>query len=300
MKTAALLVATLLAPVEFPALSGPYLGQEAPRQRAGLFLDGVISMEDAPEMSAAFSEDGRELYYCARHEGRWAIFVTQEKGGAWLTPRPMAFTSEFTDRDLTISPDGRRIYFGSDRPRTRGGPRLDRLDVVYTERMTDGHWSDPVNVGPAVNTEAGENYPSVAGDGTLYFFSCREDGLGGCDIYRAEPKNGRLDAALNLGPAVNSAQNDWDAYVAPDESYLIFSSQERPDTLGGQDLYISYRREDGTWSSARNMGPRVNSESGEICPSVSLDGRYLLFTSRRRGQADIYWMTSDIIEELRP
>ena len=104
-----------------------------------------------------------------------------------------------------------------------------------------------------------------------------------------------------MNGAVNSDKNDWDAFIAPDESYIIFSSQNRPDTLGGQDLYISYRMNDGNWTAAKNMGNRVNSESGEICPSVSLDGEYFFFTSRRRhGRADIYWMTTDIIRDLRP
>ena len=48
------------------------------------------------------------------------------------------------------------------------------------------------------------------------------------------------------------------------------------------------------------MGPRVNSTDDEICPSVSLDGKYFFFTSRRRGNADIYWMTSEIINDLKP
>ena len=56
----------------------------------------------------------------------------------------------------------------------------------------------------------------------------------------------------------------------------------------------------GSETPARNMGSRVNSESGEICPSVSLDGKYFFFTSRRRGRADIYWMTTDVIRDLEP
>jgi Tol biopolymer transport system component len=279
-------------------LSGPYLGQQAPRDEARVFLDGLISTDDGAEMSTAFSRDGRELYYCALHQGRWAIFTTTEEKGRWCRPRPMPFTSAHTDRDLTIAPDGQRIYFGSNRPRTEGGASLDRLDIFYTERSPDG-WSRPVNVGAVINTDHGENHPSVASNGNLYFFSCREDGVGLCDIYLAEWSDGQYLDPVNLGPAVNSERNDWDAYVAPDESYLIFSSQERADTLGGQDLYISYRKADGAWTPARNMGPRVNSESGEICPSVSLDGKYFFFTSRRRGKADIYWITAEIVEDLK-
>ena len=99
--------------------------------------------------------------------------------------------------------------------------------------------------------------------------------------------------------AVNSKQNDWDAFIAPDESYIIFSSQNRSDTLGDQDLYISYRNKNDEWIQSINMGERVNSKSSEICPVVTLDGKYLFFTSRRRGNADIYWADAKIIEELK-
>jgi Tol biopolymer transport system component len=213
----------------------------------------------------------------------------------------MPFSGAFTDRDFTMSPDGNRIYFGSNRPREPGGEKLERLDVFYTEKMPDGGWSEPVNAGPVVNSDFGENYPSIARNGNLYFFSCRDEGYGGCDIYLARMGEGGYESSTPMSGAINSDKNDWDAYIAPDESYIIFSSQERPDTLGGQDLYISYRTSDGSWTSAKNMGHRVNSESGEICPSVSLDGKYFFFTSRRRGgHADIYWMTTDIIGDLEP
>jgi Tol biopolymer transport system component len=210
----------------------------------------------------------------------------------------MPFTTGFTDRDFTMSPDGTRIYFGSNRPRKPGGGKLSSLDVFYSERLPSGGWSEPINAGPVVNSEHGENYPSIALNGNLYFFSCREEGHGRCDIYRARMIDNQYEPAVPLSGAVNSERNDWDAYIAPDESYIIFSSQERPDTLGGQDLYISFRTNDGSWTPAKNMGNRVNSESGEICPSVSLDGKYFFFTSRRRGKADIYWMTADIIRDL--
>ena len=199
-----------------------------------------------------------------------------------------------------MSPDGQRIYSGSNRPLKDGEKPLKSLDICVTERGENNAWQQPINLGKPINTpEFGENYPSVASNGNLYFFSCRNDGLGGCEIYLSKfSKGGYLDPT-NLGPAVNSEKNDWDAFIAPDESYIIFSSQNREDTLGEQDLYISYKK-DETWTKALNMGKRVNSFSDEICPSVSLDGKYLFFTTRRRGKADIYWIDSKIIQELKP
>jgi hypothetical protein len=285
---------------EFPVLKGPYLGQKPPGNTSKVFLDGIISTIEKPEMCAAFTADGKEFYFNRRYKGLWTIFFTKEVDGKWSSPKPMPFSSTYTDRDFTMSPDGQRIYFGSNRPLKEGESSQKSLDICITIRGQNNTWEQPINLGKPTNTpEFGENYPSIASNGNLYFFSCRNDGLGGCEIYMSQFSKGSYLTPVNLGPAVNSEKNDWDAFIAPDESYIIFSSQNREDTLGEQDLYISYKK-DGIWTKARNMGKKVNSLSDEICPSVSLDGKYLFFTSRRRGEADIYWISSKVIKELKP
>ncbi len=285
---------------DFPVLKGPYLGQKPPGLTAELFASEIISTFDKPEMCASFTADGKEFYYNAQHEGHWSIFLTREINRRWTKPKPLTFTSGYTDRDFTMSPDGQKIYFGSNRPREKNEKPLDALDIYLSERIRGMLWSEPKNIGMAVNSDLSENYPSVARNGNLYFFSAREDSIGGCDIYISRYTEGRYLPPENLGNAINSTRNDWDSFIAPDESYLIFSSQEREDTLGGQDLYLSFRKEDGNWTVAMNMGPSVNSASGEICPSVSLDGKYLFFTSRRRGKADIFWVDAKIIDTFKP
>jgi len=232
----------------FPVLKGPCLGQKAPTAKAELFLDGIISMLKESEMCAAFTKNGKEFYFNKFHDNNWAIFCCREVNGKWLKPEPISFTSAYTDRDFTISPDGTKIYFGSNRPRKKGGETLGALDLFVTQMTPSGQWSEPRNIGPPVNTNYGENYPSVAQNGNLYFFSCRGEGFGGCDIYMARRLQGRYIKPQNLGRDVNSEKNDWAAYIAPDESYLIFSSQDRDDTIGGQDLYICYRKKNGGWT----------------------------------------------------
>ena len=284
---------------DFPDLKGPYFGQTAPVDAAEIFMEGIISTREDPEMCAVFNADGKTFYYNALYENRWTIFVTRESNGRWTRPEPMAFTAGYTDRDFTMSPDGGRIFFGSDRPREPGGPRQSALDIFMTKRLPSGAWSMQTVVGPPVSTEAGENYPSVALSGNLYFFSKRNDGIGLCDIYTSSYVNGIYQPPIPLDSSVNSVKNDWDAYIAPDESYIIFSSQNRDDTIGKQDLYISFKGSNKEWTKAVNMGSLVNSSDDEICPSVSLDGKYLFFTTRRRGTADIYWMDARIIEKLK-
>jgi len=284
---------------KFPELTGPYFGKEAPLDKAVAFVDGIISVLGEHEMCAAFTEDGKEFYFNRQFNSNWAIFVTREINGHWTKPEPLPFSGEYTDRDFTISTDGNTIVFGSDRPAAKGGSRKNKLDIFYTKRLSEGRWSEPENIGAPINTDNGENYPSLSRNGNLYFFSQRTDGHGGCDIYLSRLVDEQYTTPEVLDSNVNSEKNDWDSFIAPDENYIIFSSQNRDDTLGGMDLYISFRETDGRWTKAVNMGPRVNSKSGEICPSVSPDGKYLFFTTTRRRNNDIFWMKADIIKEIK-
>ncbi len=72
--------------------------------------------------------------------------------------------------------------------------------------------------------------------------------------------------------------------MAPDESYLIFASFGRLDSLGSADLYVSFRV-DGKWQPARSLGTSINSKAFEYCPIVSPDGRHFFFTSYRKPEA---------------
>jgi hypothetical protein len=87
-----------------------------------------------------------------------------------------------------------------------------------------------------------------------------------------------------LGDAVNSQSAEIDACIAPDESFIVFASYNRPDDLGRGDLYISFNQ-NGVWTPAKNLGDKINSNAREYCPILSPDGKYFFFTSFR-GFAD--------------
>ncbi len=284
---------------KFPDLKGSYFGLTAPVENAEVFMDSIISLNGSSEMCAAFSIDGNEFYYNSQVNGLWTIFETRNLNGKWTEPKPINFSSTYTDRDFTLSPNGNKIYFGSNRPKTSESRKLDNLDIYVSERNKSGTWNNPYNIGNSINTSFTENYPSVDVKGNLYFFSCRNEGLGGCEIYMARLINGEYQSPELLGNEINSDKNDWDSFIASDGSFIIFSSQNRHNTIGKQDLYISFKNKNGEWLEAVNMGEQINSPEDEICPSITLDGKYLFFTSRRRGDADIYWIDTKIIEELR-
>src|SRR5262245_759954 len=254
-------------------------GSDKPTAEPALFAEGIISTGDM-ELNAAFTPDGKTLYFTKRTPRPllWVIVVSRFRGGKWSAPEVAEFSGQYSDFDPIISPDGKKLYFCSNRP-VDSQPRQD-FDIWVVEKTATGAWSDPRHLDAPVNTKAQEFYPSVTADGTLYFSSTREGGKGRGDIWRARLADGKYSEPENLSEAINSQYFDGDPFIAPDESYLIFASYGRPDGLGDGDLYISFRRE-GAWTKAVNLGPGINSNALDFCPIMAPDGKYFFFTSER-------------------
>jgi WD40 repeat protein len=117
----------------------------------------------------------------------------------------------------------------------------------------------------------------------LHWCSC--DSLA-FDVYRCHLVNGQYQAAESLGPDVNDGRNTIEAFVAPDESFVLLGSFAR-DSLGNADLYVAYRV-NGAWSKPVNFGPSINSKARDYRPRISPDGRYLLFSNERGFPTEIH------------
>jgi Tol biopolymer transport system component len=150
-----------------------------------------------------------------------------------------------------------------------------------------------------VNSDHHDIFPSVAKDGTIYFFSERDGGLGMADLYRSKPIEGSYTKVENLGVPINTNQDEIDPFIAPDESYLIFCSKAR-DGYGEQDLFISFKKPDGSWTEPANMGESINSSGNDWIPFVTPDNKYFFFGSNRNGQDDIFWVDARVVEKSKP
>ena len=103
-----------------------------------------------------------------------------------------------------------------------------------------------------------------------------------------------------MGPVVNTGKLTAHPFIAPDESYLIWDA-EKEGGYGESDLYISYRKKDGSWGAAVNLGSEINSEFDDAFGSVTPDGKYLFFyRGVSPGNLDIYWVDAQFIDKLRP
>jgi Tol biopolymer transport system component len=243
-----------------------------------LFGEGVISTSDY-ELNAAFLPDGQTLFFTKStpNMGFWTIVISRLNDGRWSEPEVAPFSGRYSDADLCVAPDGKRLVFISRRP-VPGRSGRPVPHIWYVDRTAAG-WSEPRNA-EALNSDAGEYYPSVVADGSLYFASARSGGKGRADLYRSRLLNGVYSTPENLGGPLNSEFNEGDTVVAPDQSFLIVTITGRPDDMGAGDLYLAEQK-DGVWSAPRHLPAGINSPWLEFCPSLSPDGRYLYFTSAR-------------------
>ena len=267
-----------------------------------LFAPGVVSTPDSGEAFGTLTPDGREFYFTKHHNfARHHIMVTRFALGQWTLPELVPISGTYNDREPRLSPDGKRLYFSSNRPITAGdtGRRRD-LDLWYSDRQSNGQWSPPRHM-EGVNSDANDFSPVVTANGTLYFISNRAGAIGNVEkpynVWRARPVDlakGVWAAPENAGPAVN-AGFETNVFVTPDESLMLVSRDGAPDGLGGDDLYFS-RRVRGSWQRMRHFPAPINSKEYEYGPALSADGKWLFFTSHRTGNGDIYRISASVLE----
>jgi Tol biopolymer transport system component len=240
-------------------------------------LDEHISVRD---LSIRF--DGNEAYFSSQslYAEVSAILRISKVDGEWQSPELASFSGMYMDLEPFLAPDGLRLYFASNRPNA-GSAEEKHYDIWYVERdnLDDG-WSEPVNLGSPVNTSGNEFYPAVTRSGDLYFTSDGEGTKGKDDIFFSAFQGGQFTKPESLSDAVNSEGYEFNAFVDPDGSYLLYTAYARDDGLGSGDLYISRRDDNGNWSPASNLGESINSSRMDFCPFVDTKGN-LYFTSKR-------------------
>ena len=279
------------------------LGQTPPGSTPRVFAPGIVSTDHHEHSSPTFSPDGKEAYWSLWRrpdagQPQVIVFVKQERS-QWTPPRVAPFSGRYKDGGPVFSYDGKKLYFYSRRPIEAGKGEESEANHIWCVERTDTGWGEPKSIGVADGVVLAGSSPSVAGDGSLYFSGKLEGVRNQTGIYRARLIDGRYSEPEALGNAVNSPNLDWTPFIDREESYLVFSS-DRPGQRGDGDLYVSFRRDDGSWGAPINMGNEVNTPHQERFPSVSPDGRFLFFTrSTNHNHDDIFWVDAGVIEKLR-
>lgn len=256
-------------PVDYSAMD------TLPVSEARIFKPDLISLPASNEHTCAISADGNTIYFTRDPDRK--IFVMSKTGAGWEQPIPASFNG----REGILSPDGNNLLFGD------GDIWISSIDRNNSEKFP-----------PAINTDAYEFYASITNDGKIFFSRFVENRT---KIFVSELINGAYQAARELPEPVNMpGSNNFHPFISAKGDFLIFNS-DREGGFGGADLYISYLDKEGKWGKPVNLGEQINTELRDICPTITLDGKYLFFTRNWKEDdqwlGDLYWIRTDFLEK---
>lgn len=249
-----------------------------------------------PELFPFISADTMNLYYTRMVKNQDMDCYKTEKDscgcGNWLSGGNIGAPVNTPSHEAAqyVSADGHYLFYmrcdnRSDNGWDQGGCDL---FMAYT---ADSVWSIAESFGATINTPAYEGMPCLSPDNRdLYFVSNREGGYGGLDIWVTRFEEGYWQMPRNLGPEINTANDETAPFIHIDNRTLYFSSNGHTG-MGGYDLYYCRRVDDTTWTAPRNMGYPINTSANEKSMSITIDGKRAFLSSDRdslEGNYDIY------------
>jgi Tol biopolymer transport system component len=269
-------------------LEGPYFGQKTPGLIPEIFAPGIISLNGRYEHGVSFSPDLHEIYFSANKKGGLtAIYFSKLEGEKWKPVKKAKFTKGRKEEEMHpfVSSNGEKIYFTA--------LNSDNTDVKiwYANRSGDS-WGDVTKLDSPINDDK-VFYPNVAKNGDLFYFNVSKRRM-----YFASNKNGSF-------PKVQEMEIEFGVhgFISPSQDYLLVNARNKEDDQRkDSEIYVYFKKKDGTWSKPINLGKEVNSNFPETVPSITPDGKYLFFSryNEEGGLSNFYWVSTEIIEKLRP
>ncbi len=188
------------------------------------------------ESTLHYNSDQRTLLIYKDSGGGDIFFSSRTKEGTWaeMIPFGRQVNSKYAEISASLTADGNKLYFASNRPGGYGG-----FDIYCVEKSNGGKWGKPKNLGPTINTPKDEDAPFISPDGlVLYFSSNGHAGYGDFDIYKArfEQALNTFEPPLNMGAPINSSGKDL-YFTTYDNGNLNFFASDREDGHGFMDIY---------------------------------------------------------------
>ena len=275
-----------------------YFGLTPPGLTPEVFALGFASDTTwAEHCQVAVSPDGKEIYWSAwstAHKTQDGtknteqIFYSRFKNGKWSKPALAEFTKNNPyglNGGPAFSPDGKRLYFYQ----VKSPWASSDMNTYFVEKK-NGEWgTTPINVGEPYNTSGQDYSPIFTKNGVAYK-----------NLFGKIAKFTFSDNKFSFTDSIVIYKNYrqlWNFCISPNEDYVIFSDM-RKDGYCDVDLYISFKTSDNTWGEPINMGDKINTSTRERFPMVSPDGKYLFFMRHTKTQ-DFFWVSTDIITELK-
>ena len=265
---------------DFSNLTEPYFGQKSPGIIPEVFAKGIVSLDESIESRCIIWEDGTKILLGRSNAG----FIESELiNGRWT---PFVKTNIFRDHDHlqeNVSPDGKRIFFNKFKlnPNVRGG-----MDVeIWVVEKEGDNWNEPEYTGK------NGMYPYVDKQGNLYYTTALNGKM--CIGISLFQNNKYSDTPL-IPNSLVSDKGFCHPCVDPDGKWIIVNTEKQKYFENGNGLFISFKKSNNEWTKPVRFGAGYINATPLM--TVSSDGKYLFYSSK----GDIYWVSSKIIDDLRP
>jgi len=267
-------------------IESPYFGQETPGLIPEIFAPGIVSVDGIYEGDVTFSPDLDEMYFSLTINGHSYIYFSKLKNKKWTTPKKANFTKGKVSDEFSpfVSNNGKRIYFAT-------YDSIAPLKIWYANRLKDS-WSDAVILDSPINNDEVVK-PVAAKNGDLFYVNSSKK-----KMYYAPNKNGKFPEVREVGIAFGSL-----GFISPSQDYMVVHANKENDKTKDMDLFVCFKKKDGTWSRPINLGDVVNTNFREGNPTITPDGKYLFFNryviNGKRGLPNVYWVSTEIIHALK-
>ena len=272
---------------------------------------GPIVTGTFPDYTPVITADESIMIFTSRREGNvgknTSSYLDQEEefpmediyqstkiNDKWSEPMNLGTTVNTEDHDaaIALSPDGNQLFIYKD---------VQKGDI-YLSQKKGLDWSKPESLGDKINLEkSSEQSCSVTSEGkTLYFSSDRPGGYGGLDIWKSQKIKNEWSEPQNMGPKLNSKEDEDSPFIHPDGVTLYYSTKGK-NTMGGYDI-VRTTLEKGGWSEPENLGYPINSVQNDIYFVLSADNQHGYYASYKEGgygKHDIYMISMPQAEDVK-
>ena len=264
-----------------------YFGQKLPGLVPEIFAPGIISISGRSEYGVSFTPNLDEMYFTVQKKSGVPadIYFSKLEDKKWTPFKKANFTKgqKAGEMEPNVSYDGNKIYF------TAYNADFTDTSIWYVNRVNNG-WSDAIKIDSPFN-EDDVMTSTVAKNGDIYYTNLSKK----FRTYYSPKMNGKypksLEAEIKFGAH---------AFISPSQDYLIVDSRNKENKNQKVDLYVYFKKKDGSWTNPINFGTTVNSKFDEAVATVTPDGKYLIFSRRTIGnELNLYWVSTEIISKLK-
>jgi len=264
----------------------PYFGQKPPGLIPEVFAPDIVSLKERVQGSVSFSPDLDEMYFSAKKKSEnWdgSVYFSRLENNKWTDLKKANFTKgkSIAEASPFVSPSGKRIYFLDDNTK-----------IWYVDRLEDS-WSDAVKLDLPIKDDDVIFSPNEAKNGDLYYFN-----LSKFKLFYAPNKNGKFTEVREV-----EVEFGVHNFISPSQDFLLVDDRDHHEDKARKDndIYVYFKKKDGTWTKPINLGSEVNSDFSETSPRITPDGKYLFFSRYiEDAAADIYWVSAEVVHRLRP